>query len=88
MESHQLEMDKQLERYMTSPETVPELLLQLHNKGVSFKRIADEIGVTYMAIYRWTKGTSTPRPVRPINEKLMQMNMLEDVQIRAKTVAA
>ena len=84
MTTHQQEMEFSLERYMSSPETVPDLLLQLHNTGVSFKRIADEIGVTYMAVYRWTKGTSTPRPVRPINEKLMAMLQFQMVQNRAE----
>ena len=88
MTSKQQEMEKQLERYMSSPETVSELLLQLHSKGVSYKRIADEIGVTYMAIYRWTKGTSTPRPIRPVTEKLMQMNLFEEVQNRAKSLSS
>ena len=83
MTTHRQEMEFSLERYMSSPETVPDLLVQLHSAGVSFKQIADEIGVTYMAVYRWTKGTSTPRPVRPVNEKLMAMLQFQMVQNRA-----
>ena len=83
----QQQLDEHHQRYMTSPETVPELLLGLHERGISYKRIADEIGVTYMAVWRWTKGTSTPRPVRPVNEKLMAMAALLDVQNRANEIA-
>ena len=80
-----IEMDEQLERYMASPDCVPELLGKLHQQGVSYKRIAEEIGVTYMAVYRWTKGTSTPRPIRTVGIQLMLMSMLEEMQNRAET---
>ena len=83
----QQQLDEHHQRYMTSPETVPELLLGLHERGISYKRIADEIGVTYMAVWRWRKGFSTPRPIRPVNEKLMAMGIYLDVQNRANEIA-
>tara|TARA_R100000306_G_C4374819_1_gene141501 strand:- start:2085 stop:2402 length:318 start_codon:yes stop_codon:yes gene_type:complete len=69
-----------LEDYMASPDTTPELLRQLHDAKVTYQAIASEVGVSYMTIYRWSRGFSKPRPAKPVNETLMFMCNFESIK--------
>ena len=58
---------------MAKPETTIFLLATLHAEGVTYQAIAKEIGVTYMSVFRWSKGLSTPRPILPVNTHLARL---------------
>ena len=80
-------MEEEARQWVASPETTAFLLTDLHSSGVTYKRIAEEIGVTYMTIFRWAKGFSKPRPALPVNEKLMLLRNLGEVEKRAAIIA-
>ena len=58
---------------MNRPETTMFLLEELHKNGVTYQRVANEIGVTWMSVHRWAKGFSRPRPALPVNTELAWM---------------
>ena len=58
---------------MARPETTMFLLEALHKNGVTYQRVANEIGVTWMSVHRWAKGFSRPRPALPVNTELARM---------------
>jgi transposase-like protein len=58
---------------MNRPETTMFLLEELHKSGVTYQRVANEIGVTWMSVHRWAKGFSRPRPALPVNTELARM---------------
>ena len=58
---------------MAQPETVAYLLEELHSAGVTYQKIADSIGVSWMTVHRWAYGTSHPRPALPVNVELSRL---------------
>jgi predicted transcriptional regulator len=80
-------MEQEAHRWISSPDTTALLLADLHHGGVTYKHIAEEIGVTYMTIFRWARGLSKPRPALPVNEKLMLMRNIQEVGKRAAIIA-
>ena len=79
--------DAAVHQYMSSPDSTVELVQCLHDKGMTYKSIAEGIGVTYMSIFRWARGLSQPRPARPVNEALMRMDALLEVNRRGDEIA-
>ena len=64
---------------MAQPGTTMFLVGELHRQGVSYQKIADEIGVTWMSVHRWAKGFSRPRPAHPVNIELARL--LGEIQV-------
>ena len=58
---------------MAQPETVAYLLGELHKAGVSYQKVADSIGVSWITVHRWAYGTSHPRPALPVNVELSRL---------------
>jgi len=70
---------------MARPETTAFLLEELHSNGVTYQRIANEIGVTWMSVHRWAKGLSRPRPALPVNTELARL-LAEQRVVLASTI--
>ena len=70
---------------MAWPETTVFLIAELHSNGVTYQRIANEIGVTWMSVHRWAKGTSRPRPALPVNTELARLLAENQVKLAAET---
>ena len=49
------------------------LIHSLHVQGVTYQKIAEEVGVHWMTVHRWAYGQSAPRPAGPINRILQEM---------------
>ena len=65
---------------ITAPTPVPDtisLIEALHERHVTYQKIAEEVGVHWMTVHRWAYGQSTPRPAGPINRILEEM--LEEI---------
>jgi len=70
---------------MAQPETVAYLLEELHSAGVTYQKVADTIGVTWMTVHRWAYGTSHPRPALPVNVELSRLLIGEHMAADVKT---
>ena len=81
------QIEANLERYLSLPDTTPDLLRQLHEMKVTYKAIADHIGVTYMTVFRWAKGLSKPRPAKPVNDNLMFLIHRTQIDLGAMRLA-
>ena len=48
------------------------LLSQLHNMGVTYKTVADTLGVNWRTVHRWANGETRPVPAGLTNNALAQ----------------
>ena len=69
---------------MSQPDATMFLVEELHKNGVSYQKIADEIGVTWMSVHRWAKGFSRPRPAHPVNAELARLLAENQVLLASK----
>ena len=50
-----------------------QLLQELHQRGVSYQRVADTLGVNWRTVHRWANNQNEPTIVGLINRALGQM---------------
>jgi|TARA_R110002110_G_scaffold47709_2_gene143067 transposase-like protein len=50
-----------------------QLLQELHQRGVSYQRVADNLGVNWRTVHRWANNQNEPTIVGLINRALGQM---------------
>jgi len=50
-----------------------DLIESIHKTGMTYKAMANAIGVSWMTIHRWAREETHPRPAGPINALLAQM---------------
>lgn len=48
------------ERGETKQDVVQRLVAEIHDKGITYQAIADELDVTVRTVYRWSKGQTPP----------------------------
>ena len=62
------------------------LLEQLHQMGVTYKAVADSLGVNWRTVYRWSKGQTHPVPVGLTNAALMKFVEFRSAKITSQPV--
>jgi len=60
-----------------------QLLSELHQRGVTYQRIANNLGVNWRTVHRWANGENQPIIVGLINKTLSQMLAEELAENRA-----
>lgn len=60
------------------------LLEQLHQMGVTYKAVADSLGVNWRTVYRWSKGETHPVPVGLTNAALMKFVEFRSAKITSQ----
>ena len=50
-----------------------QLLQELHQRGITYQRVADNLGVNWMTVHRWANNQNEPTIVGLINRALGQM---------------
>lgn len=50
-----------------------QLLQELHQRGITYQRVADNLGVNWRTVHRWANNQNEPTIVGLINRALGQM---------------
>ena len=61
------------------------LLSQLHNMGVTYKAVADTLGVNWRTVHRWSKGQTHPVPAGLTNDALTRFIEFRSAKLAAQT---
>ena len=62
------------------------LLSQLHNMGVTYKTVADTLGVTGRSCHRWANGETRPGPAGLTNDALTRFIEFRSAKMAAQAV--
>ena len=62
------------------------LLSQLHNMGVTYKTVADTLGVNWRTVHRWANGETRPVPAGLTNAALTRFIEFRSAKMAAQAV--